>query len=177
MAGRAADLFGVEGTTSGPSALLGHAPCSSCGAAVRDGAPWCTLCLAPTAAAPCDPAPPVADVDPLTAPLAQLAPPPPAPLVPSAPAGPAWPAVPPAVAGWPCSACGHPNPLELSACAVCGSAFLARLAAADAPSLVLPLVGDMRTLSRSHRVALTGAVLTGVLLVLIVLWLAGMLLG
>jgi hypothetical protein len=164
----------VEGTTTpGPSALLGHAPCSACGAAVRDGAPWCTLCLTPTAssepvAPPAPAAGPPAALDPLTAPLADLAP---------AATAPAATAPQPAPAGWPCTTCGHPNALELSACAVCGSAFLARLAAEDAPSLVLPLLGDMRTLSRSHHLALAGAVLTGVLVVLVLLTLVGALLG
>ncbi len=129
---------------------------------MRDGAPWCTLCLTPTASPEPEPAAAAPAIAPVTAPADLPAATPPTLPVPG---------------GWPCSACGHPNPLGLSACAVCGSGFLARLAAEDAPSLVLPLVGDMRTLSRSHHLALAGAVLTGVLAVLVLSACLGMLLG
>ena len=143
---------------------------------MRDGAPWCTLCLTPTAgsqpqpspqpSAPPAPQPSVppsaAAVDPLTAPLIEVTGPPPKAPVPG---------------GWPCTACGHPNALELSACAVCGSAFLARLAAEDAPALRLPVVGDMRRFQRGQPLVLLGLVVTGGLVVFVLIALAGMLLG
>ena len=150
---------------------------------MRDGAPWCTLCLAPTAApsagaAPepaCSPGP--AAFDPLTAPLAELTA---LAAVSTPPAEPA--AVPvdvkaPVTGGWPCTACGHPNALEVSSCAVCGSGFLARLAAEEAPALKLPVVGDMRRFQRGQPLVLLGLVVSGVLVVLVLIALAGMLLG
>jgi hypothetical protein len=55
---------------------------------------------------------------------------------------------------WPCTVCGVANALSLTACADCGSAFLA--AAADSRGVTLPLVGDLNALSRTQR--LVGAV-------------------
>ena len=130
---------------------------------MRAGAPWCTLCLTPTASR---------EPEPMTPPAPQPPPAGPVELV----------AVPvdaqaPVPGGWPCTACGHPNALDVSACAVCGSGFLARLSAEDAPALKLPVVGDMRRFQRGQPFVLLGLVVTGVLVVLVLAALAGMLLG
>lgn len=107
--------------------------CPSCGAAVRAGDPWCTLCWAdlrpPPPPAPPTPAPviaapvaavaAVATVDPLTAPL---------PVV----LGEAPPA-PTATATWPCVECGVQNTLDLDACGVCTAPFGGRIARLDDP--------------------------------------------
>lgn len=113
--------------------------CPSCGAAVRAGDPWCTLCWAdlrpepvrpaspdvPASTAPPLAAPPeavggllVATVDPLTAPL---------PVV----LGEAPPA--PPAATWPCVECGAQNALDLDACGVCTAPFGGRIARLDDP--------------------------------------------
>ena len=40
---------------------------------------------------------------------------------------------------WPCPACDHENPIELDACAVCGTTFAALMRQADAPPTVDPV--------------------------------------
>ena len=40
---------------------------------------------------------------------------------------------------WPCPACEHENPIELDACAVCGTTFAALMRQADAPPKVDPI--------------------------------------
>ena len=113
--------------------------CPSCRAAVRPGAPWCTLCHADLRPAPAPVVPPV-----VTAPVAET------------PAAPATTA--PTGAGWPCATCGHVNGLTSSTCAACGAGFLAALREADAPSLVVPGVGDLMRLSRGQRIGLAALV-------------------
>lgn len=117
--------------------------CPSCRAAVRPGAPWCTLCHADLRPAPAPVAPPVAVPAPVAVPEQPLA---------EAPAETS------AGAGWPCATCGHLNGLTASTCAACGAGFLAALREADAPSLVLPGVGDLMRLSRGQRIGLAAAV-------------------
>lgn len=39
---------------------------------------------------------------------------------------------------WPCPACGHANPIELDACAVCGTTFAALMRQGEAPPPVEP---------------------------------------
>ncbi len=51
---------------------------------------------------------------------------------------------------WPCP-CGTANSFEEIACTACGTAFLARLRDDEAPSLLLPLVGDVARFSRNQR--------------------------
>ena len=144
--------------------------CPACGAALRPGAPWCTLCYADFRPAPVElpielpielpvePAVAVAAYDPLTDPA------PPAPGDVSVEGGPSW----------PCSSCGSPNSIELSVCGSCGAGFLASIADRAGPTLVLPVIGDVMGLSKSQRMALAlGAVLVVVALTL----LAGLLLG
>jgi hypothetical protein len=142
----------VEGTTPapGPAAVLTGSGCATCGAALRTGAPWCTLCLTPTAAAPAAP----------VAPLEQV------------PGGPA-PAPP---AGWPCTSCGWLNPLEATTCGACGSAFLGKLAADDAPSLVLPFVGNVCGPGAAQHLLLAGGVVVGAVLLVVLLSVLGLLL-
>jgi ribosomal protein L40E len=62
---------------------------------------------------------------------------------------------------WPCTSCGARNPLSMTICSVCGSAFLA--AAQTQVSLVVPGVGDLQHLSRGQRIAVAGGVLALVL--------------
>jgi hypothetical protein len=163
------------------------AACPACGAALRPGSPWCTLCYADLrppeerpvqpAAAPAAPAPtPVGD--PLTQPLIDFLPGavplPSAPVDPIlAPAAPAVPAAsalhaplepPGAEATWPCTTCGTRNPLASDRCAACQAPFLSKVAAEGRQAMVLPVVGDLTRLSRSQR--LIGAF--GVVLVLVV---------
>ncbi len=134
--------------------------CPACAAALRPGAPWCTLCYADLrlAAAP-EPEPVVARVtargdvglDPLTAPAQAL----------GLPASHA--AVPePAASSWPCTACETSNPYAVSVCAACGSAFLAGLREAEGPLLELPGVGDLTKLSRGQRLGLAAGVVLAI---------------
>jgi hypothetical protein len=132
--------------------------CPRCGAAVKPGDPWCTLCYA-------DLRPPAAPVDP---PAAVAAAPTYDPLSDPLPAAP--------VAGptWPCSACGTVNPIERDTCAGCGLPFLSGLREQEAPLLELPVVGDITRLGRGQRFALAG----GVVLVFVLLTLVlGLLFG
>lgn len=76
--------------------------------------------------------------------------------------------------GWPCSACGATNAVELNACAGCGLGFLAGLQSAAEPLLTLPGVGDVGALSRAQRLGLAGGV---VLVVVLLTLLVGMLFG
>lgn len=145
--------------------------CPTCAAAVPAGAPWCTLCwtsLAPAQPAPAPASAPVAlvtapaavapavaerptgvaqaapaDFDPLRDPLPVAA------LTAAAPSP-----VPPTAATWPCSGCAAPVPLSESACPTCLTPFLAEVRA-PAPALRLPVVGDVNTLSRGGRMAVT----------------------
>ena len=136
--------------------------CPSCGAALRPGSPWCTLCYTdlrpPPPPEPAAEPPPLpsavprtatygaAASDPLTAPLVELLPEQPA----QAPSD---------TVTWPCTDCGTPNPLVASSCATCGSGFLAAVAGQGKPSLVLPVIGDLGRLSRGQRMgAAFGAV-------------------
>lgn len=85
--------------------------------------------------------------DPLTQPLLDF-------LGPALPAGQPRGGVVPASAkgiGWPCLSCGAVNPFEAVRCSACGSAFLAAVAGANGPSMVLPLVGDLRRFTRAQR--------------------------
>lgn len=117
-------------------------PCPRCGASARPDAPWCTQCYldlrAPASGA--------------AAPRAYAAPP-----AAAAPRGSAGPA------SWPC-ACGAGNALSEDVCTSCGLGFLAGLRAADAPELVLPLVGDLSRFGRTQR---TGAAVGLVLLTVV----------
>lgn len=134
--------------------------CPKCGAAVKAGDPWCTLCYAdlrppaPPTAAPQPPAPAYAEPlapqvgrpDPLTAPLAALE-------------GPTW----------PCTTCGTVNPLSHSTCEGCGSPFLSGLRAQEGPLLELPVVGDITRLGRGQRFALAGGVVLAFILLTLLL--------
>lgn len=149
-----------------PEGVRRTTPCPSCGAALRPGSPWCTLCYAdlrpkpPPSAHPLTPdtVPPnaaygLAAPDPLTQPLLDFIPaavpvPPVAP-VPAAPR----PTLP--VGTWPCATCGSPNQLEASSCSACGAGFLAGTTAR--PTLVVPGVGDLSQLTRSQRLLVAAA--------------------
>ena len=101
--------------------------CPSCGATVRGGDPWCTLCwadlrpqpepvppaapAAPVTVAPPPAAPQYPTVDPLTAPLATLVGDAPAPTP-----------------TWPCVECGAANSFDLPACGTCTAPFGGRTA-------------------------------------------------
>lgn len=141
--------------------------CPACGAALRPGSPWCTLCytdLRPPEQRPVQPAAPAEEPpapapqarvgDPLTQPLIDFLPtaaiPAPAP-VPVAEQPAVVPPVPGVEPTWPCTSCGAPNPLSSNACATCGAAFLSDVAQEGRPGLVLPLVGDLTRISRGQR--------------------------
>ena len=142
--------------------------CPACGAALRPGAPWCTLCYADLRTAPepdhvltigayAEPAPALLSVSDL-------------------PAGTDLPAGidPPRGPTWPCSRCGGRNALALAACTACGASFLAAVRD-DALALVVPGVGNLMTMSRGKRLGLAfGAVaLLVVPLALVTLLLTG----
>ena len=138
--------------TAGPS--LTH--CPHCRGAVRPGAPWCTQCWtdlrpAPEPAAAPSPAPAAEPAAPVAEPRRRST-----------------------TGGWPCSACGHENPVELDACAACGTGFLAAVRSSAEPLLVLPGIGDVGKLSRGQRIG-AGAVFA--LLVALVVLLIGIVLG
>jgi hypothetical protein len=115
--------------------------CPHCRAAVRPGAPWCTLCHAdlrppPPAPEPVLAMPPQAPaLDPLTAPAASSG----------------LSARPGSEPTWPCATCGVANPLAANACLGCGAGFLAGLRETEAPLLELPGVGDLTRMSRGQR--------------------------
>lgn len=150
-------------------------PCPSCGAALRPGSPWCTLCytdLRPKPAGATNPgapggvpttAPPNAAYgqaapDPLTQPLIDFIP-----LPEERPATATSPVRRSSVLGtWPCTACGSPNPLETQTCQTCGAGFLA--GSVPRPSYVLPIVGDIGRFSRGQRIA--AAVVVALLVIL-----------
>jgi hypothetical protein len=150
--------------------VLGAA-CAACGAGMRPGAPWCTLCLAPVATAPAPADDPLrveplrSEPDPLTAPLHQL-------LggvsdAPGADAGRGE----PAPVGWPCTTCDSTNALDEAVCRACGEPFLAGLSGAGSAGR-LPVVGDLRALSPAQRGLLgivVGLVAMGLVSVLVVL--------
>jgi len=116
--------------------------------------------------------------DPLTAPAETLGLPPrrPAPAVPATPGG----RVPrrlrdaDASASWPCSACGHGNPLTAGVCGACGSAFLSGVRKAEGPLLALPVVGDITRLQRGQRLGLAFALM---IVIVVLLALLGLLLS
>jgi hypothetical protein len=91
-------------------------------------------------------------LDPLTAPAEALGLPPEPPRRASQPGG------------WPCSGCGATNPVELDACAACGTGFLAGLRKEEPPLLLLPGVGDLTKLSRAQRLGLAASVVLAVVL-------------
>jgi hypothetical protein len=156
--------------------------CPSCGATVRAGDPWCTLCYADLRPKP--PAPPA--VDPLTAPLdvlvaaapaaapeiaaaaPEVAVAAPAPVVPAAPVDPltaplsavlaqplaADPGAPSTVT-WPCVDCGGRSPIEAAACTTCGTPFGGRITRLD----------DVRAL-RQRRMVIAVACLAAFLVLL-----------
>ena len=146
--------------------------CPSCGAAVRVGDPWCTLCYADLRPAPPvvepvveSPAPsqevgpleepsayrpsPVGGPDPLTAPINVVA---------SPIAGPSW----------PCPACGTVNPMADDVCSACGRHFLAG-ARDDSPLLELPVVGDITKLSRGSRFGIAFGVILAFIFLTVIL--------
>ena len=133
--------------------------CPHCRAAVRPGAPWCTLCHAdlrpPPPHAPEPVVAPVAPVvvapapvlDPLTAPAAALG------LKARAGDEPTW----------PCTTCGASNAITNDACVACGAGFLAGLRESEGPLLELPGVGDLTRMSRGQRMMIAFGVVLAVI--------------
>lgn len=121
------------------------AACSSCGAALRGDAPWCTLCYA--------------DLRPQG--LAELSV-----SVPHLPrtTGLGTGEQGPLARSWPCSRCGSPNPLERDSCSACGAGFLAAVRDDQAALLVLPGIGDLAAMGRGKRFALAAGLVAAVLL-------------
>ena len=140
--------------------------CPACGAALRPGAPWCTLCYADLRPLPA--APPTATLTPIPTRIPTLMD-----LPMPAPAPPPVDEVDPGPT-WPCSRCHSLNAFALPRCAACGADFLAAVRDDDV-GLVLPGLGDLTTMSRGRRMAIAfGAVAALVLpLALITLLLTG----
>ena len=128
--------------------------CPSCNAAVPAGAEWCTLCYAVlrapervTVPAPV-PVPAIAEYGASSVDIARLAPDPilDAPVAVAAPVARAKPA------GWPCLGCGAVNSMDDDTCSGCARPFLPT---DTAPSIALPVVGDLGRLDRAQRIAVT----------------------
>lgn len=148
------------------SAVLAGSRCPACAAAVRPGAPWCTLCYHDLRPAPRETVTPPVPPAPVTPPTTSAPVPPPTALVPLAlltPPTTPTPAAAPGAASWPCSACGQANPYSVSACAACGTGFLAGLRETEGPLLELPVVGDLTALSRGRRLGLAAGVVLAVI--------------
>lgn len=69
------------------------------------------------------------------------------------------------VPAWPCASCGHANAIEESACTECGAGFLSE--ATHRPKLLVPVVGDVFSLSKGQQIAVFGG--AGVVLLLVLL--------
>ena len=140
--------------------------CPKCGATIRVGDPWCTLCYADLrpAAAPAEPPPaPSAAAGPSAAEPSYSA------AVVTGPDPVAAPAQAAAGPSWPCAACGTNNPIALDVCGGCGLPFLSGLREQEPPLLTLPMVGDVSRLSRGQRLALAvGAVIAAVILTFLI---------
>lgn len=154
-----ADPSGVEDPCAdllSPGAAM---RCPACAAALRPGAPWCTLCYADLRPAVLAPEPvvartaasPVAGFDPLTAPAEALGLPAPVAATPES-----------ATTSWPCTACEASNPYSVSVCGACGTAFLGGLREAEGPLLEIPGVGDLTKLSRGQRLGLAAGVVLAI---------------
>ncbi len=134
--------------------------CPACGAAVPDGAEWCSLCWAdlrtPVAAAPAGAAAAGAlETD----------------LLPPRPAA-AADERPTAVPGWPCAACGTRVPMEHMHCPRCGASFLPK-----EPVLAVPGLGAGSSLGGAQRVGLmVGGTALLSLVLFAVAWLVGLVL-
>ena len=151
--------------------------CPKCGAAVRVGDPWGTLCYAdlrPPAPAP-EPEP--AAAEPVVPAVAHPLMPESGPGVPPGPdplTGPLEGAAAPVEGpSWPCSSCGAVNPMASDVCAVCGQHFLAGVRD-ESPLLELPVVGDITRLGRGQRIAVAFGV---VLAVVVLTMLLGLIFG
>ena len=154
--------------------------CPECGAAVRPGTPWCTLCYRdlrepepqqPVTVAPPGSAPPGGQV---------LAEPAPVPAAPAGPPGLVAPSAPTAhaehspgtgtgtgtgnsTATWPCAGCGSAVSMDLDVCPSCGLTFLGGLHAAEQPRH--PALARLSSMSRGGRLAAGASV--GVLIALL----------
>jgi hypothetical protein len=146
--------------------------CPACAAALRPGAPWCTLCYTdlrlPAPEPEPEPEPPLpararADFDPLTAPPEALGLP--RRVGPDAPSSPPEPpAAPEGSPTWPCTACRQLNPLTAADCVTCGTAFLVDLRGSEELLLHVPGLGDLGRFSRGQRIGLAGLVVLLVIL-------------
>jgi hypothetical protein len=80
--------------------------CANCGAALYEGAEWCNLCFTPASPTRSEVSP---DVTAVPIPGAER------PTEPESEGS--------GLAGWPCPVCGERNPIQLDACATCGTLF------------------------------------------------------
>jgi hypothetical protein len=108
---------------------LGARRCPDCGALASPDAEWCGQCFRSLVDPDREPEP-ERDREPETEPSPQHA------TVAAARA--AAPGDSPVSPVWPCPACGNENPIELDACAVCGTTFAALMRRDDAPPKVDP---------------------------------------
>ncbi len=107
--------------------------CPDCGALVSEDADWCGQCFRSLKAPAPEP-----ELDPEPVAVTRLPTVPPAPVAPVSGAevardGTPMPDAPGAAPTWPCPACENANPIELDACAVCGTSF-ASLMRQDEPA-------------------------------------------
>ena len=152
--------------------------CPSCGAALRPGQLWCTLCYADLRPPEPEPTPEVA-ADPVAVVPPDIVAAAPDPLDLSTPLDlvgraavpadltPAIGAAPAAGPTWPCTTCGAANSFDRDLCGSCGSAFLAA-ARDDGPLLELPVVGDLTRLSRAQRLGLAAGLVVAFLAVVLI---------
>src|SRR4051794_8987397 len=104
--------------------LPGTDRCPKCGAAVRYGDPWCTLCYADLRPPPPpEPEMPTPRAVPREA-VARVVGASSEPLLPIAPAPAGAPVEGPS---WPCTTCGAINPMARDVCVSCGMPFLSAL--------------------------------------------------
>src|SRR5581483_8946302 len=69
---------------------------------------------------------------------------------------------------WPCQGCGAAVPMTDAACTACGSPFLGGLRAA-APTLRLPVVGDITAYGQRGRLLLGGVLGVAIAAVIVIL--------
>ena len=147
--------------------------CPTCAAALRPGAPWCTLCYADLRTPVPEPDPPTPAAqdlrfDPLTAPAQELGLPGRVSAGGQASSG-ADAAGQDGSPTWPCTACEQPNLLSAAECTTCGTGFLAMLREGEEPLLRLPLVGDIGRFGRMQRLGLAALVVLLVILLTAIL--------
>lgn len=148
---------GLPPGTGAPGARATAGPrstCPSCGAIVRPGADWCSLCFH--------------DLRPVPPPRFATAVP--AGVATAAPGGPAAATAAGAVPSVPCTTCGEVMRVDADTCPSCGHGLFDGLRGTSTTTLRLPVVGDLMRLGRGARgtVAFGLALTLALVLVLLV---------